>query len=144
VAAHPDTVHPGNLLEVDLAVANPGTARLVDLYFGVLLPPGAGPGFGCPRGDAIAFMADGFSRVVVACASSPAPAFPALFRGATVPGGMSMTEVPDFWSAVWQAGLPGGTYTVFAAMTPPGALADGRLDAGDLLAIATSAVVTGP
>lgn len=144
LAVSPGVLHAGDSLRVDLSVSNSGSARPVDLYFGLVLPAGAGPGFGCPGGDAVAFMADGFSRVVVACASSPPQGFPPLFRAAPLPGGMSTTAVPDFWSMVWQAGLPPGTYTVFAAMTSPGALADGRADAGDVLAVATKPVVATP
>ena len=140
----PADIRPGEMLAVDLVVANPGPARTVDVYFGVLLPPDAGPRFGCPRGDALAFMGDGFGEVALRCASSPADTVPALFRSVTLPGGLSPTEVPDFWSVAWVAGLPEGTYTVFAAFTTPGALADGRLDPGDLLSLATRAVVAAP
>ena len=46
-------------MQVDVTVTNNGPARLVDVYFGALLPALAGPGFGCPARDAIAFVTRG-------------------------------------------------------------------------------------
>jgi hypothetical protein len=144
LAAQPGLLHAGDALRVGLIVGNSGAARLVDVYLGILLPASAGSSFGCPRGDAIAFVADGSSRVVVTCASSPASSFAPFFRGATLPGGMSAQPVPDVWSMVWQAGLPAGTYTIVAAFTSPNAFAAGQVDPANLLAVAVQEVLAMP
>ncbi|MGH7267834.1 MAG: virginiamycin B lyase family protein [Candidatus Rokuibacteriota bacterium] len=45
----------GEALRANVTVANPGVEGLVDVLFGVLPPPEAGPGLGCPAQDAIAW-----------------------------------------------------------------------------------------
>jgi len=61
----------------DMTVANPGPERLVDVYFGALLPPQTG---GCPGRDPIAFLADGFATTVVTCLTAAATTFGAHSR----------------------------------------------------------------
>src|SRR5262249_44078347 len=88
LALNAPTYHAGDLLVVALTAANPGPAGFVDVFFGVLFPPAAGPGLGCPGGDAVAFIADAFTQVVVSCLSAPPASFPALFHEIGVPGAL--------------------------------------------------------
>ena len=54
VSLNQGAFRPAERVQVDVTVTNNGPARFVDVYLGVLLPAQAGPGFGCPAGDAIA------------------------------------------------------------------------------------------
>jgi hypothetical protein len=128
----------GDTLQVDLTVANPGSAVAVDVYFGMVLPPAAGFSLGCLNGDPVAFFTNSLATTVVTCLSSPPQSFPALFQGATIPAGVAPTTLVNFWSFVWPATAPVGPYTVFVALTVPGALADGVLAPGDLIAVSTA------
>jgi hypothetical protein len=56
-----------------------------------------------------------------------------------IPADTSAT-VEDFFVYTFGGAEPAGTYTIFAALVRPGALGDGRLDPGDLLALATEAI----
>ncbi len=123
---------------VDVEVANPGAERLVDVYFGIVLPADGGDR-GCPARDPVAFLADGFARVVLTCLSAPAGDHPALFRGISLPGGLLPTAVPGFWRFVWTPGMPAGPYTVFLALTDgAGAGTSGPI------AMGTSTLALGP
>jgi hypothetical protein len=135
---------PGDLLQVNLTVANSGEAGQVDVYFGALLPPEAGPRLGCPGGDAVAFVADNATRIVTTCLSSSPAGFAPYAQGASLPGSLPETTLAPFWEVVLPAGLPAGTYTLFLALTPPGALADGRIDAADVLALTSATFTYGP
>jgi len=121
-------VRPGDLLVVNLALVNTGGPRPVDVYFVVLFPPAAGPALGCPAGDAIAFLANGFTQVVLSCLSSPLATFAPLLQNVTVPGGLPPTQIPAFFTLVWPPGVPTGPYTLGMALTPAGAFSDGRVD----------------
>lgn len=44
----------------------------------------------------------------------------------------------------WAGGEPAGTYTFFVAALIPGALADGRADPGDILAVSTTSLAFTP
>jgi hypothetical protein len=135
---------PGDLLRLTLALSNPGSERPADVYFGILLPSEAGPGFGCPAGDAIAFLGDSFQRIVLTCASTAPQGFAPLMRGVMVAGPVTGVRVPDFWSLPWAAGLPAGRYTLFMVLTSPNAFDDGRVDPADLLATAVDTVTFVP
>ena len=92
---------PGETSSLTATIGNPGDATLVDVYLGVLIPPEAGPGLGCPQGDAIAFAAEGSSSLVVRCASSSPATFPRFATGASIPAGLPPTSVPDFFGLRW-------------------------------------------
>ncbi|MGH7268095.1 MAG: hypothetical protein ACREMB_25030, partial [Candidatus Rokuibacteriota bacterium] len=135
---------PGETLRVDVRVTNPGPAMTVDVLFGALLPPAAGPGLGCPGGDPVAFLADAFAHAAVRCASDPPATLPLLFAGLTLPAALPPTTVPGFFTFAWPAGVPAGPYTLFLALTAAGAFADGTIGGDDLLALGTAALTLVP
>jgi hypothetical protein len=128
----------------DAAGVNPGSERLADVYFGVLLPAEAGAGLGCPAGDAIACVGDNFQRIVITCASAAAQSFTPLMRSVMVAGPVTGVRVTDFWNLPWAAGLPPGRDTLFMVLTSPNAFDDGRVDPADLLATAVDTVTFVP
>ncbi len=103
----------------------------VDIFVGVALPPYAGPALGCPGYDPIALVVGAGSGIEWRCLSSP----PQTFHPAVAGG--SLSALPARLPFAWRPGLPPGVYTFFVVVTRPGALADGRVDPGDVLAIAT-------
>lgn len=135
---------PGDMLRLGLALSNPGSERLADVYFGILLPSEAGAGFGCPGGDAIAFLGDNFQRIVMTCASPAPQGFAPLMRSVMVAGPVTGVRVTDFWNLPWAAGLPPGRYTLFMVLTSPNAFDDGRVAPADLLATAVDTVAFVP
>jgi hypothetical protein len=134
----------GNALDATVNLTYAGSPRPVDAYLAVLLPAEVGPGLGCPGGDAIAFVADGFTRVVVTCLSSPVASYVPLFRGVSLPEAPSGLTLAGFWHFVWSPGLPAGSYTVVLALTVPDALKDGQLAPADLLALASAGLTFAP
>jgi hypothetical protein len=126
------TLGPGETLRVSAAASNAGPAVVVDVLFGVLLPPTA---LACPAGLAVAFLVDGFAGVDVGCVTGLPSPLPALARAVGLPTGLSRTEVPDLFTAALPADIPPGDYTVFLALVDPGS--------GSLVAVAT-AVFTVP
>src|SRR5262249_31210976 len=98
-----------------------------DLFFVVVIPASAGPAPGCPKGDAVAFLIN--ANPVVTCVSAPPQTFPPYQQGVTFPAGFR-TTIANFLSFTWPTGAPAGTYTFVIFATPPGALADGTIDAG--------------
>jgi len=100
---------PNSRLEVDVTVANPGGSTAVDVYFGVVLPSAAGPGLGCPGGDAVAFITGASAQVT--CLSAPAETFQPFASNVTLPGALSPTTLSDFFSYTWGATEPPGVYT---------------------------------
>lgn len=143
LASNKTSFHPGEALAVAVTAANPGAAQLVTVYFGALLPPESGPSSGCPLGDPVAFVADGSTRVVLTCLSASPQGFPPFAREVTLPAGLPATTFPLISSA-WPDGAPPGVYTFFVAFTRPGGLTDGRLDAGDVLALGIASLVLAP
>ncbi|HEV8676392.1 MAG TPA: GDSL-type esterase/lipase family protein [Methylomirabilota bacterium] len=110
----------GETLQVDLTVADDdGPEQLADVYFGALLPPAAGPGLGCPNQDAIAFIADAFTHIVLTClADVPAAAAP-LYR-VQIPASLPLETVLGYWTLQWAPGIPPGPYLLFFILTPAG------------------------
>jgi photosystem II stability/assembly factor-like uncharacterized protein len=131
------SVHAGDSLVVNLTASNLGPAGFLDVFFGLLLPAATGPALGCP-GDAVAFMADAFTHVVVSCLSSPPQGFPPLFKGIALTANMPLTAFPGFFVRALPPGLAPGAYTVFLVVTPPGAFLDGTIDSEDLVAVAST------
>jgi hypothetical protein len=141
---NPSVLRSGGVLQVDVRVANTGTRLIGDVFFGALLDPTAGPGLGCPNGDAVAFVAEAFARIEVRCLSSAPASFPALFRGVGVPGLLPPTTRPGFFRTALPSGSPLGTHTLFLVLTRLGALADNSVDAGDIVAAATASLTVVP
>ena len=127
-------------LRLDLTVANPAAALSVDVYLGAVLPPAAGPGLGCPMGDAVAFVTAS-SGVAIRCLSASPASFPKFVAGGTIAAGAS--TLANAFSFVWPA-APAGTYTIFVAFAVPGSLGDGDIGPDDVIAIASSALTFSP
>jgi hypothetical protein len=138
------TVAPGDLVRVSVTAVNPGVAGFVDVYFAILVPPASGPSLGCPNGNAVAFLADALSKIVVTCASAPAQTFPILYQDVSIPAGLPVTVVSDFYSLVWPPGAPLGTYIFAMFFTHPGALADGVIDPADVIAVGLDSLTLQP
>jgi hypothetical protein len=138
------TYRAGDPLVVAVSAANPGPAGFVDVFFGVLFPAAAGPALGCPGGDAVAFIADVFTRIVLSCLSSSPASFPPLLHETAIPANLPPVVVPAFFAVPVPAGLPPGGYTVFLATTPVEAFLDGAIEPGDLGTVATAPFVVVP
>jgi hypothetical protein len=117
----------GDTLRVGLGVQNPDTAFTADFYFGVILPDGV----------TVLFVTSlsPFNGVVTRLDADPRT-FRPLLANVQLAQGFD-TTFKDFFAYLFAGGEPPGTYTVFAALTPPGAFNDGRMDPGDLLVIDT-------
>jgi photosystem II stability/assembly factor-like uncharacterized protein len=111
----------GETLHLDLMFENSGGATGADVYFGALLPAAAGPDFGCPRRDAIVFVADNFTRSITTCLSAPQNLAP-LAASLPIAAGIPPTLVEKFFSFVWPPNAPPGIYTFFLGLMSPGTL----------------------
>jgi hypothetical protein len=112
---------PGETIAFGLAVAVPPGNPAADLYVGAVLPDGL---------TALFFTAPGVLSPPI---SVLAPAsFP---RFAPAPPGFTL-QTPVFFQLTFPvAGVPPGTYKIFAALVRQGSLADGRIDAADVLSL---------
>jgi hypothetical protein len=125
------TLRPGDTLRVSLGMRNGNTPVTADEYFGIVHPDGTTVTFLTsltpPAGSTASLAAD---------ARTFPPLVPALALGA----GTNVT-LADFFTFTLTGAEQPGTYVVFAALARPGHLADGRVDPGDLLAVAQATVV---
>lgn len=139
------TVAAGDAVQVALSIANSGTSALQDFYFVILVPPVLSASLGCPAGDAAGFFTTGFASTVVRCVNTASPqTFPTLASRVAIPASLPTTMLPTFFSFVWPAGLPAGSYAFTILTSPPGAVGDGVVGAGDITALATDAFNTSP
>ncbi len=143
LALSASTVHPGDLLVASLTAANPGGPGAVDVYFGMLLPPAAGGPAGCPAGEALEVIGAGFARTLACLATAPSNVAP-LVRNVPVGASMPPVTLAGFFAMTWPADRSAGPYTFFMVLTRPGAFDDGRIDAGDIVTIATATAVASP
>ena len=121
----------GSTLEVTIGVQHAGAPAVVDLLFGAILPDG----------DTVAFfegpgLSPAFGRL--SQIASIRPTYPA------VPINAGLTMTPDFFRYTFTGGEPLGQYQLFFAATPPNALRDGRIDAGDLIALQLAPIRLAP
>src|SRR5262249_34752222 len=130
--AHPPTVSGGQLLQVSFTVANPRPADVVDVYLGLGVPPAVAQILGCAAGVLIGWFTEALQAVPTCLSSSSLADTPALARQAAVAVALPPTQFP--LTAVVPPGIPAGEYWFVLAFTGPGALADGRLDPGDVVA----------
>jgi acyl-CoA thioesterase I len=117
-----DTEHlrSGQVLQVDLTLADRVTGGLVDVYVGLLLPAGADAALGCEPGGSIAFATEGFAELVPGCLSDAIDTAVPLYRGLLFREPIPLVTAVDFWSLPFTAGYPPGTYTLFFAITHAG------------------------
>ena len=120
----------GGTLIASIATNNPGLPTMVDLYAGVLLPDG----------DTIVFVTGGglvFGRLSNLATAPPWAASVSL----TMP---STSSVPNLVTHTWTGSEPRGNYVFFFAAVRAGALADGRIDPGDVVGLSTAPFRFGP
>jgi hypothetical protein len=129
-----ETTGVGDDLRVGVSLANHCSARSVDVYVVIVLPPTAPPSVGCPGSLALAFVTNGGSAFALRCQSASVATFPPFVANVTIPAAIDVA-VHDLVAFTWPAGAPPGTYTLAIVATAPSAFADGVLDPGDILAL---------
>jgi hypothetical protein len=101
-----------------------------DGYFGIVQPDGR----------TVVFLTSTMPLAAVATTlAGDARTFAAVMPDLVIPAGTNVT-IEDFFVYALDAAQPSGTYIVFAALGRVGALDDGRVDPGDLLAIALETI----
>lgn len=128
ITVNRQTIVPGDTLVAGITVNNPGGGPLADFYFLILLPDGstivsAGPGVGARFGTL------GNLRSLVP-----------VVRGITLAGAFPYQANP-FFSYVFSGIEPEGTYRFYFAAMRTGALDNGAIDPGELLAVQTETFV---
>ncbi|MGH7264796.1 MAG: SGNH/GDSL hydrolase family protein [Candidatus Rokuibacteriota bacterium] len=119
-----ETFRSGERLQVDLTLGDSVTSGVVDVYFGLFLPPEAGPLVGCPVGEALAFLADDFTRLVLTCLEDVAAEAVPLRANVEFVSPTPLITVGDFWATVFLPEFPLGEYGVFFALTAAGSPTD--------------------
>jgi hypothetical protein len=119
---------------VDMRVVA-GQAGPVDLYVVVALPTSLSFTVGCGGSQPLIFISGGGGQTL-SCLSNPASTFPRYAASTTVSGG-------TLFGVQWPGAAPSGTYVFAAVATLPGALADGVIHPGDIVAV-SSALLTVP
>jgi hypothetical protein len=116
---------PGDVLDAELEVLNFAPAFTADFYFGAILPDGV----------TLVFFTNlsPLNGVTTRLDADPRT-FQPLLANILVPEDLDII-INDFFSFTFQVGIPPGVYGIFALLTPLAAFADGRIDAGDLLAL---------
>jgi hypothetical protein len=69
---------------------------------------------------------------------------PSVRQHVTLPGALPSTTVSDFFTFTWGTTEPAGTYTIFLALTPVRAFADGQVGPSDVLAADAQTVTFEP
>jgi hypothetical protein len=111
----------GETVRVALRVQQPGPTVTGDFYFGAILPDGQTAVFISNEGE------------IQARLDNPR-AFRPLAKNAVLSQGLDLSFDP-FFAYTFQGAEASGIYSFFALFTPPEAFSDGRVDAGDLLAL---------
>jgi hypothetical protein len=142
VSSH--TVTPGDTVQVNLTKANSGGSTSAELYFVILVPPALSSTYGCPDGDAVVFVADGFSKVLTPCVNTASPSsYEPFDPGASFPAG-TMNTTPGFFTFTWPTGIPGGTYTFMIFTAPLGTYASGNLSPSLITAVGSDSLQASP
>jgi hypothetical protein len=136
----PEQIRPGDAVEFSVMVSNLGPERLVDVHFGVLLPPEWGAIFNCPSGpsDAIVLFESGFTQTVAVCLSRWSGPGEPLVRDVVIPGGLPPTQLQSVLHFVWPPDLPLGTYTFLLGIADAG-----RVQSGEWLVLIVRTVIAG-
>ena len=85
-------------------------------------------------------MTPGGAGAQLTCLSAPPQSFLPLASKVTLPGELPSTALADFFTFMWEATEPPGTYNFFLVLTPVGAFADGQIDPADLLAVSAQTI----
>jgi uncharacterized repeat protein (TIGR01451 family) len=120
------TFQPGQTLRVTLDLSNPGPSLTTDVYVGVILPDGVNTLFPTNVSP--------LEGVITTLSSDPRT-FARLLRNVSWPAGMRATQ-QDYFTHTFTGLEPLGTYHVLVGWTKPNSLEDGRMDEGDVLALA--------
>jgi hypothetical protein len=128
------SVYPGDTLRVRLGLHTLGPTVTADAYLGIVLPDGVSVLFvtGLAPLNGVVTRLDADPRTF-------APLAPAY----TFPTGENVI-VEDFFVYTLTGAESPGTYALFTMLTPPGAFADGRVDAMDLLGLTHQAFAVSP
>jgi len=128
------TFGPGDTLHVGLHEDSPGADVMADWYFGILLPDGVTLFF---------FTSLSPLNGVLTRVDADPQSFPPLIPNMIIPSGVDVTR-EDIFVFTFSGNEPLGTYVLFTLLTVPGAFADGRVDAGDILVLDTKPFTTTP
>ena len=127
------------------SVGNSGGAGVQDFFFVIIGPPALSTLVGCPMGDGVVFLFNGFLSAAFPCVNTAPPqSFPALVANVLIPAALPPVSIPNVFSIVWPLGAPPGSYTFAIFSTPPGAFLDGNVGPGDITAAATDRFVSSP
>jgi hypothetical protein len=119
------TFQPGQTLRMDVELRNPGPMLTTDAYLGVILPDG----------QSVLWLTNTAPlEGVVTSLNNPATFVPIL-RGVSWPEGLEAVQ-RDYLTYTFNGGEEAGTYHLLVGWTTPGSLEDGRIDEGDILALA--------
>jgi hypothetical protein len=113
----------GDTLRVGLGARNPDAAFMADFYLGVILPDGMTALFVTSLSP--------LDGVVTRLDADPRTYRP-LLANVQLQEGLDVM-LTDFFVYPFAGGEAPGTYSVFAALSPPGAFSDGRVAPGDIL-----------
>jgi uncharacterized repeat protein (TIGR01451 family) len=120
------TFQPGQTLRVTIDLSNPGPILTTDVYVGVILPDGVNTLF--------LTNVSPLEGVMTTLSSDPST-FARLLRNVSWPAGMRATQ-QDYFTHTFTGLESSGTYHVLVGWTKPNSLEDGRIDEGDVLALA--------
>lgn len=123
---------PGAGLSVTLGLQHAGAPVAADLYFGAILPDG----------DSVVFF-EGLGLASRQGRLSNLASIRPMIPGLGIATGTNIV-VPDFFRYTFQGNEPQGTYQLFFAATTPGALRDGQVQGGELLAMKTQSILNLP
>jgi hypothetical protein len=124
---------PAETLRISLHAQNPGPALTADFYFAAISPD-----------DVTTFFITRLSPLNGVWARLDDPrGFQPLAANVALAEGFDITFDP-LLEYTFSGGETPGTYRMIAALTPPGALGDGKIDQGDVLALAVEAFRLSP
>jgi hypothetical protein len=117
---------PAQTLVAGVDVDNTRGSGLVDFYLGVILP------------DGVTVVSLGFGQVLSVGSLTDLRSLTPVARGVGLGTPFRVVE-SSLFQHVFTGGEPAGSYLLFLAATTPGALGDGALGPGELLALTTQA-----
>ncbi len=132
LATNATAFRAGDSVVLSVGVDNPGLAATVDFYFGAVLPDG----------DTVVFFTDLAFNSGVGSLASPTTLRP-IVAGVDLAAPFVFSN-PSFFTYPWVGMEPAGSYVLFLAAVAPGALADNRVDPGDIVALAMATVTFTP